>query len=278
MTAQNIEFTTGLTLPESYTFSMRIAITRKVSSSLGRCELTHLARVPIDILVAEQQHRAYEQCLAALGCEIHSLPAEPDLPDSVFVEDAAVVLDEVAIIARPGAESRRREIASIAEALRPYRELRSISAPATLDGGDVLRVGRKIYVGLSSRTSNLGLEQIREFLGPHGYCVEGVAVKGCLHLKSAVTQVSARSLLINPHWVSPAAFATMHLIEVAPTEPFAANALCVGETVLYPAAFAATLARLERNGLRVAGVDVSELSKAEGAVTCCSVVFETSKG
>ncbi|HOG47503.1 MAG TPA: hypothetical protein PLJ35_21540 [Anaerolineae bacterium] len=134
---------------------MRIAITREVSPSIGRCELTHLARTPIDVALAQRQHRANEACLAALGCRVQTLPAAPDLPDSVFVEDVAVVLDELAVITRPGAESRRAEVAPVARALAPYRRLCTIEAPGTVGGGDVLRVGRQLYVGLSSR-SNAG--------------------------------------------------------------------------------------------------------------------------
>src|SRR5512146_704526 len=133
-----------------------LAITRRVSPRIAECELTHLERTPISFARAEEQHLAYERCLAALGCELHPLPAEPDLPDSVFVEDAAVVFKELAIITRPGAESRCAETASIAGALRRYRELRFIEAPATLDGGDVLRLGRRVFVGISGRTNDAG--------------------------------------------------------------------------------------------------------------------------
>ncbi len=253
---------------------MRIAITREVSPAIGRCELTHLERQPIDVELARAQHRAYQACLAGLGCRVETLPAAPELPDSVFVEDVAVVLDELAILTRPGAESRRPEVAAIAEALRPYRPLHAIQAPGTVDGGDVLRVGRCLYVGLSSRSNAAAIEQMREVLAPHGYTVQGVPVAGCLHLKSAVTQVAEATLLINRAWVDPAAFAGLELIEVDPAEPYAANALRVGEELIYPAAFPATRRRLEARGLTVHTVDVSELAKAEGAVTCCSLVFE----
>ncbi len=254
---------------------MRIAITRKISPAIARCELTHLARVPIDFHLAERQHLAYEDCLRQLGCEVHSLAAEPNLPDSVFVEDAAVVFDELAIITRPGAESRRPETASVAEALRPHRELRFLTAPAALDGGDVLCVGRNVYVGQSSRTNDSALQQMRAFLEPHGYRVEGVAVNGCLHLKSAVTQVAENTLLINPEWINPATFGGMELIRIAPAEPYAANALLIGDTVIYASSFPNTLARLQRIGIRVALVEVSELAKAEGAVTCCSLILSS---
>lgn len=254
---------------------MRIAVTRKVSARIGQCELTHLPRTPIDFARAQEQHEAYEKCLAALGCEVHSLPAAPELPDSVFVEDAAVVFDELAIITRPGAESRRPETAAIAEAVKPYRELHFLRAPATVDGGDVLRVGKQVFVGLSQRTNQSGLEQVRAILSPHGYTVAGVPVRGCLHLKSAVTQVAENTLLINANWMDPRALREMEWIEVAPSEPSAANALWIGESVLYPSACAETRRRLEDRGLSVVALDVSEFAKAEGGVTCCSLVFES---
>ncbi len=210
------------------------------------------------------------------------LPAEPDLPDSVFVEDVAIVLDEVAIITRPGADSRKPEARLIAAALKPYRELRFIEAPGTVDGGDVLRVDRSLYVGISSRSNQSAIKQMQHHLTPFGYTVQGVEVTGCLHLKSAVTQVSADTLLINPQWVDPAYFKAFRLIEVDPSEPGAANAVWVARTervdraVIYPSNFPKTQQRLLEHGIPVIVVDASEVQKAEGAVTCCSLIFQKS--
>lgn len=253
---------------------MRIAITREVSPSIGRCELTHLRREAIDVERASAQHRQYEDCLAALGCQIHRLPAEPDLPDSVFVEDTAIVLEELAIITRPGAVSRRPETSSVAVAVQTYRKLATVEVPGTLDGGDVLRVGKVLFIGLSGRSNPAGLEQVRALVEPRGYTVHEVGVKGCLHLKSAVTQVAPDSLLINRAWVDASTFEGMRLIDVDPSEPCAANALLLGNMVVYPAAYPRTRKRLEQYGISVHVVDVSELAKAEGGVTCCSVIFE----
>ena len=253
---------------------MLTAVTRRVSPAIVRCELTHLERRAIDVERAEGQHRAYEALLAGLGCTVHSLPAEPDLPDSVFVEDAAVVLPELAVITRPGAPSRRPETAGVAAALAPYRTLARIEPPGTLDGGDVLAAGRRVFVGRSTRSDAEGVAQLRRLLEPHGYTVESVEVRGCLHLKSAVTQVASDAMLVNPAWVDTAAFGAWRLVEVDTAEPFAANALLVAGRAVYPEAFPRTRARLAAAGVEVAAVDVSELAKAEGAVTCCSLVFE----
>jgi dimethylargininase len=249
------------------------SITRAVSPTIGECELTYLDRQPIDVALAQRQHDAYEAVLAALGCELIRLPPEPAFPDAVFVEDTAIVLDELAIITRPGAASRRGEAASIAAALTPVRPLRHIQAPGTLDGGDVLRLGQQIFVGLSGRSNQAAIEQLRAILAPWDYTVCGVVMRGCLHLKSAVTQVAADTLLVNPAWVDAAVFGDRRVISVDPGEPAAANALLVGETVVYPASYPATQQRLAPAGIPVRTVDVSELIKAEGAVTCCSLIF-----
>ncbi len=252
---------------------MLVAITRAVSPSIVSCELTHLARQPIDVDLAVEQHAAYEAALTELGCTLRQLEVEPDLPDSVFVEDMALVLDEVAVVLRSGAPSRRLEAASVAQALEEYRELRALQAPATLDGGDVLRIDRDLYIGVSGRSTQDGIRQVESFVAPYGYRVHPVEMSGCLHLKSAVTQVGERLLLVNPDWVDGRCFEGMERIEVAPDEPHAANALMLSEAVIYPAAHRETSRRLEQHGVRLKPVDVSELMKAEGAVTCCSLIF-----
>lgn len=253
---------------------MLFALTRPVSPALARCELTHLERQPIDLARAVAQHAAYEQALAELGCEVRRLPVEPELPDSVFVEDTAVVLDELAIIARPGAPSRRPETRGIADRLRPVRPLAAIEAPGTLDGGDVLRVGRRLWVGRSDRTNTEGRAQLRSMAERAGYEVSSTDLHGCLHLKSAVTQVGQRTVLLNPERVDAAAFGDLERIEVDPDEPQGANALTVGEVVLTAAAFPRTRTRLEAAGLSVRVVEASELAKAEAGLTCCSLIFE----
>jgi dimethylargininase len=251
------------------------ALTREVSPALDACELTHLTRVAIDVGRARRQHRAYEEALAAAGCSVERLPSGPGMPDAVFIEDIAIALDELAVITRPGAESRRVETAAVAEALRRHRTLHTIAAPGTMDGGDVLVVGGRVYVGRSSRTNGEAVAQLRRILVPFGRVVCDVAVTGCLHLKSAVTAVDDNVLLINPDWVPRAAFADVEFVDVHPSEPTAANALRVGERVIFPATFPRTAERLARRGCTLSLVDASELAKAEGAVTCCSVILKT---
>jgi dimethylargininase len=249
-----------------------VAITRSVSPALGACELTHLARVPVDVAVACAQHRAYEQTLADAGYRVEHLDSDASMPDAVFVEDLAIVIEELAVLTRPGAESRRGEMPAIAAALGAYRRLVSIRAPATIDGGDVLVAGRQVFVGRSSRTNDAAVEQLRAIVGPHGYTVTALEVRGCLHLKSAVTALADDLLLLNPEWVDAEALAGYTLVNVAAGEPSAANMLRLTDRVVAANAFPATAERIAALGLRVELVDVSELAKAEGAVTCCSLV------
>lgn len=236
-------------------------------STINHCELTHVARVVIDVDRARAQHDEYERALESLGCTIVRVPTADEFADSVFIEDTAIVVDEVAVITRPGAESRRGETAGVAEVLRNYRELRFIEPPATIDGGDALRIGKRVYVGVTPRSNADGVRQLRHALAPFGYSVDAVPVYDALHLKTAVTQVGENTVLINRAWVD--GFEEYERIDVHPDEPFAANALLVGDAVIYSSAFPRTAERLRNVTL----VDASELAKAEGGVTCCSLVL-----
>jgi dimethylargininase len=296
---------------------MWLAVTRRVPASIDRCELTHLARAPIDYARAEAQHAAYEEALGRLGCRVQRLPDAPEWPDAVFVEDTAVVFDEIAVIARPGAASRRGEVDAKAAALRPHRRLAFIQPPGTLDGGDVLvtppprRAGvrggdpgpGRVFVGISGRTNEEGARQLAAVVAPHGFEVLSIPVSGCLHLKSAVTAAflppeggSHRNhqgklsclpgkvswlppsggrgvLVVNPVWVDVAHFEGFELIEADPAEPMAANVLAIGDRVICAEEHPRTRQRLESQGFITLSVPAGELAKAEGGVTCCSVIL-----
>src|SRR5207249_4946177 len=193
---------------------MLTAITREVSGNINDCELSFHAREPIDVAKAIAQHKAYRDCLAELGLRIVSLPAEPGLPDAVFVEDPAVVVDEVAVISNMGTPSRRPEARSLTEALAPYRPLTFLAEPATLDGGDVLRIGRSIFVGLSQRTNREGIDQLSDRLQPYDYRVHPVEVHGCLHLKSACSYIGSETILLNRAWVDAERLHGFELLDV----------------------------------------------------------------
>ena len=210
--------------------------------------------------------------LSSLGCEVVTVSTEPGLADSVFIEDTAIILDEIAVLCRPGAESRQPEVAGVASVLQEYRSIASIQPPGTLDGGDLLRIGKVIYAGLSTRSNQSGIEQLSSIVANYGFSVRTVETTKCLHLKSAVSEVAPGSLLINSDWISRAVFKGCELIDVDREEPHAANALLVGRSVIYPSSFPRTRERLEKRGIDVIPVDMSELQKAEGAATCCSLI------
>src|SRR5215470_3935452 len=179
---------------------MLTAITRAVSPALAQCELSFIERIPIDMERARAQHHAYEAALGQLGANVISLPPEPELPDSMFVEDPAIVLDELAVIFPLGTATRRREGSSVAPAVSKFRNLEHVQLSGTLEGGDVLRIGQKLYVGITQRSNAEGISQLTVILQPRGYKVIAVAVTGCLHLKSAVTYLGRNTLLAHRAW------------------------------------------------------------------------------
>jgi dimethylargininase len=253
---------------------MLTAITRKVSSSLAQCELSFIPRQTIDMDQARAQHQAYEEALAKLGAQVISLPEQPDLPDSMFVEDPAVVLDESAVICTLGTETRRKEAPSLAAELEKYRKLEYVKLPGTLEGGDVLRIGKKLFAGLTERTSAEGIRQFAVIVEKQGYELTAVPVHGCLHLKSAVTYLGRNTLLANRVWFHWQRLEGFDWIDVDPDEPHAGNALAIGETVIFPASFPKTRQKIEAQGLQVLPLDISELQKAESGLTCSSLIFE----
>ncbi|MBX9585081.1 MAG: hypothetical protein K2X87_32650 [Gemmataceae bacterium] len=253
---------------------MLTAITRAPGPELARCELTHLPRQPIDADRAVAQHRAYRAALRAEGVRVVELPADPALPDGVFVEDMAVVLDEVAVLTSVAPPSRRGERAAVEAALAPFRPLVRLPADAFLDGGDVLRVGRTLYVGLTARTGEAGRRALAEAVRPFGYEVVPIRVTGCLHLKTAAAAADGETVLINRAWAEAGPFAGLRLVDVPAAEPFGANALSLPGAVLASAAHPATADLVRGLGLRVVPLDVGELHKAEAGLTCMSLVFD----
>lgn len=254
-----------------------LAYTRAVPASIAECELSHLDREPIDLDRARAEHASYEDALRGAGLVVSRLPTRDDLADSVFVEDTAIVLDEVAVVTRLGAASRRDEVPSVRDALAGHRTLVTIEAPGTVDGGDVLVLDRDIVVGLTRRTNLTGIRQLRTLLAPYGYSVRPVPVRGCLHLKSAATRAGHGLVVVNPSWVDPDAFAGWETVPVDPREPFAANVLWLGGTTIVSESFARTNGMLSRvTESRLVSVPASELAKAEGGVTCCSIVLRDS--
>jgi dimethylargininase len=253
---------------------MLTAITRAVSPVLADCELSFIPRQPIDMEKARAQHHAYEDALAKLGAHVVSLPAEPELPDSMFVEDPAIVLDDVAIICSLGTETRRKEAPSLAAALEKYRKLAYVKLPGLLEGGDVLRVGRKLFSGVTRRSNPEGIRQLAVIAEHYGYDLTAIPVAGCLHLKSAVTYLGKNTLLGNRAWFDWKRLEGFEWIDVDSSEPHAGNALAIGDTVIFPASFPRTKERIEAKGFKVLSLDIAELQKAESGLTCSSLLFE----
>lgn len=252
------------------------AITHHVSPRLNECELSFRQREAIAYPRAVQQHRAYCDLLRRQGISVIELSANRDFPDSVFVEDTAVVVDEVAVICRMGAPSRRGEELAVAAVLAEHRPLAKIAAPAALEGGDVLQIGKNIFVGQGSRSNPAGARALADALKPFGYRVIPVELHGCLHLKSACTALDEFTVIMNPDWVSRDIFREYRVVTVPPQEPEAANVLRLNETVCLISAFPRTVELVHSLGYRLETLDISELLKAEAALTCSSIIFKTS--
>jgi len=254
---------------------MLTAITRAVSPAFASCQLSFIEREPIDLAKARAEHHGYQALLGKLGARVIALPEEAQLPDSMFVEDPAIVLDEVAIICPLGTETRRKEAPSIAAALEPFRKLAYITLPGTLEGGDVLRVGKQLFVGVTRRSNPEGIRQLASIVQAYGYELTAVPVSGCLHLKSAVTLLGANTLLGNRAWFDWNKLAGFKWVDVHPMEPHSGNALQIGDAVVFPAAFPRTAELIREQGFRVEPLDISELQKAESGLTCSSLLFES---
>ena len=252
-----------------------IAITHVPSPKMEQCERTYVAWTPIDHRRAARQHEEYCRMLRACGADVVTLDINLDLPDCAFVEDTAIVLDEVAVLASMGAESRCAEPAGIELELRKYREIHRIQTPATIEGGDVLCVGRKLLVGLSSRTNRAGVNALEAVVRRYGYEIVLVPVRHCLHLKTACSALPDQSLLINPAWFDVRSLRGFELVPVPEAEPWAANVALVGNAVCIAANHEETGCVIRERGFEVNTIDLSEFAKAEGGVTCLSILLRT---
>ena len=253
------------------------AFTRAVSPRLAECELTHLQRQPISAELAAAQHGAYEQALRDCGFEVVRLPELDEHADAVFVEDTALLLDGHAVILRPGAATRAGEVESTADGLSDFALHRL--ERGFVDGGDVLRIGQTLYVGLSTRTDAEGFQSLGEVVGPLGFEVVQAELRNCLHLKSGATFAGSDMhgvpvLLYSDRAVDPRQFAHVEALAVDESEPAAANCLRGRDRLILPAGNPRTAGILRDRGFQLTEVDVSELQKAEAGVTCMSLIDE----
>ena len=251
-----------------------IALTRAVSPRINECELTFIGRRKIDYAAAVHQHSRYQQLLRDLGVKVIELPAGERCPDSCFLEDTAVVLDEVAVITRPGSEARRSEVSGVVPTIVEYRNVVQIDAPGTLEAGDILRMGRNLFVGASVRSNAPGIEMLRSALAPYGYNVIAVPMQGALHLKSVCTALDDETVVADPRHVDAEFLSKYRIVEVPSDESPAANVLRINGTVCIHAGFHKTIDLLQARGYQLNTVDISEFLKAEAGLTCMSIIFD----
>ncbi len=250
----------------------RYALTRQPGPDFAKGITTSQLGLP-DYAKILAQHNAYEKTLRSLGLEIIHLDALVGYPDAYFVEDTAVVLPELAVITRPGASARQGEEKSIAAALAAYRPLAQIQSPATLEGGDIFVVGQHLYIGISERTNLAGAQQLADLAAPHGYQATFIPVGAGLHLKSSVNPISKDLLLVTQDFAEREEIASFRKIILDPEEEYAANTLRINDYLLTPAGFPRTREKLEQLGIPILELDVSEVQKMDGGLTCMSLRF-----
>jgi dimethylargininase len=248
-------------------------ITRRTSDRLSEGALTFMQRAAVDIELAQKQHAAYRAAIEAAGVSLIDLAPEHNFPDATFVEDVLLAFPECFVLCRPGTATRVDEPALIASHLPKDRPTFQIHAPATLDGGDVLRIARTVFVGVSTRTNAAAVSALKDILEPFGYDVSPVRVTGSLHLKTAVTAPMEDLILVNRAWVDIAPFGARHLIEVDPNDAFSANTLTINGTLFMQVSHQSTAALLRRIGLQPVLLDISEFAKVEAGLTCMSVII-----
>lgn len=252
---------------------MPTALVRPPGSSFAAALTAQHPRPVIDVDLARQQHRAYCQALRTAGLELIELAADEGYPDSCFVQDTAIIFGDRAVISRPGAESRRGEVESVRHALQGRKRLAQIEAPGTLEGGDVLVIGSRVYVGLSARTNPAGFAQLRDRLEPEGATVEAVPVSEALHLLTGCTYLGQGVLLATDPWLDAPFGRGLDVVRVPPHEAYAANALGVGSFALLPAGCPQTAAAVQARGFELLTVALSEFAKADGGMTCLSLLL-----
>lgn len=253
---------------------MTFALLNRPSTALSECTLTYISRNSIDFHRAMEQHMAYAKALEDLGVEVKILNLNKTMPDGVFIEDTAVVLDELAVITSMGTPDRRNELPEITAEVRKYRKAVEIPLPATIEGGDVLRIGRKIYIGETLRTNKDAISFFTQIVEPLSYQVVPVEVSGCLHLKTGITALDDETFLANPEWINLSPLKGCRIVEVPENESFGGNVLVVNGKVLMNAAYPRTIDLVASLGFNIMSVDISEFGKAEAGLTCMSLVFK----
>lgn len=251
-----------------------LALVRRPAGDLSSHERTHVPATHVSLEAALEEHAAYCTALEGLGVEVRHLEPLPEHPDAAFVEDAALVLDELAVLPIAGAPSRRGESASVRAALAPLRPLVALEPPTTLDGGDVLRVDDTLYVGWSSRTNHAGLRALAHLVLEEGLRVKAVEVRAALHLKTAASDLGQDRLLVDPRHLNLERVRDHELLHVPPGEPQGANVLRIGEHVLLSDSAPRTAELLDSAGLTVHPLPLATFERMEAGPTCLSILVE----
>ena len=249
------------------------AITRGVSPNMDKCELTYRSREQIDFQKAVVQLEQYCDLLRTWEVELLTIPGSITYPDCCFVQDTAVVLDEVCVIASMGARSRSGEVSEVETIVSPFRKVKRILPPATLDGGDVVQIGKRIFVGQSKRTNALGVEALSSVVASYGYTVVPVTVDGGLHLTTGCGVIDDETVLLNPRWLDATAFKGLRRLHVPEEEPWAANTIRVNEFVCLEEGAPRTIDLVQPYARSIETLDISEFRKAEGSLSCLSLIF-----
>ena len=249
------------------------AITRGVSSNMDACELTYRSRDHIDLNKAVLQLEQYNELLRTWDVDLVTMPGSNSYPDCCFVQDTAVVLDEICVIASMGAVTRQGEVSEVERLVSPLRRIRRIMPPATLDGGDVVQIGKLLFVGHSTRTNARGIAALDRLVEPFGYTVVPVQVYGGLHLTTGCGVINDETVLLNPRWLDADAFRGLRQLLVPECEPWAANTIRVDDAVCLEDGAPRTLELVQLFTKRIDTLDISEFRKAEGSLSCLSLIF-----
>lgn len=250
-----------------------VAVVRRLPATFDECIKPPEPAPPIDLALAREQHRAYCDALRSLGLELVVIDADDRYPDCVFVEDTAVAAGATALLTRFGVASRRGEETAVGRVLARFKRLARVAAPATLEGGDVMRIDTTLYVGVTPRTNRVGVRELRRAVSGEGFTVVPVPVTGVLHLKSAVTCLGNDTVLMAPGFFDESLIAAGRIIVVPPEERYAANCLAVNGTVLLSDGYDATRELVENAGFATRTLSTSEFKKAGGSLTCLSILL-----
>lgn len=252
--------------------SRPLALVRDVPDSFASAVTGTPPNPPLSAALAREQHTAYVAALEMGGYGIERVETDEAHPDCLFVEDVAVVVGEHALVTRPGHASRRGEVDAVADVLDRHVRLHRVQAPATIDGGDVLVIGRRVFVGLSTRTNVQGIKALAAIAEPQGYSVTPVPVGSVLHLKSGLSAVDDETVLWHPRACERDRLSRLRVVEVPGDDPEAANVVRLADgRILVGSHHTATAQVVEGLGVEVVSVDVSEIARADGGLTCMSI-------